>query len=241
MPLGPPRTPPECDSEKVSHNLAGQRLGRKGMETRERILAAVGRLLEDPLRPPVTLTSVAREAAVRLPNLYLYFPDFGALLSAALDRVMESADEAFVNLLRAPWPDDRLEECCLAFCRAHYRFWRRNARILHMRNTFSETTPQIFEERNRSARGMLELLELQMGGGGSKPGTSALHMATVVLTGLERVATVVTTPYFRVVAADEDGASEEESADRLIRAEARLVEMAIRDQREAANLAEQAS
>ncbi|MFD2136315.1 hypothetical protein ACFSLT_16405 [Novosphingobium resinovorum] len=43
----------------VSHNLNGQRLGRKGRVTRERILAAAIELIEDS-EEPVTLARVAR-------------------------------------------------------------------------------------------------------------------------------------------------------------------------------------
>ena len=72
------------DRAAVSHNLVGQRLGRKGQATRERILDAMLRLLADAEGPPVTLTGVAREAGIGLSNLYLYFPDIGELLLAAL-------------------------------------------------------------------------------------------------------------------------------------------------------------
>ncbi|HMP57284.1 MAG TPA: TetR/AcrR family transcriptional regulator, partial [Novosphingobium sp.] len=90
----------------VSHNLVGQRLGRKGQATRERILDAMLRLLADPEGPPVTLTGVAREAGVSLSNLYLYFPDLGELLLAALRKVTEDTDSAHVEKLRRRWPDD---------------------------------------------------------------------------------------------------------------------------------------
>ena len=63
------------DARAVRLNLAGQRLGRKGQETRERVLSAALRLFDDAHGPPVTLTGVAREASMRLSNLYLYFPD----------------------------------------------------------------------------------------------------------------------------------------------------------------------
>ena len=53
----------------VSHNQVGQKLGRKGQETRERILAAVLGLLAQRDGPPVTLSGVAKEARVRPPNV----------------------------------------------------------------------------------------------------------------------------------------------------------------------------
>lgn len=231
MTAHPPHEPAtENVADPISHNLAGQRLGRKGLETRERILAAMLRLLDAPDGPPLTLSSVAREAAVRLPNLYLYFPDFEALLSAALDRVMQTADEAFINLLRAPWPDELLAERCLEFCRAYYWFWKRNARLLHLRNALSGTNRKIFEGREKGANEIFALLKRQMQAGAKTSSASASHMAIVVLTGFERVATVLATPYVHVMA-DSDGLPEDVFIERLIEAESRLVEMAIRDQR----------
>jgi AcrR family transcriptional regulator len=220
----------EAPSAEVSHNLAGQRLGRKGQETRERIIAAALRLFEDPDGPPVTMSSVAREASVRLTNLYLYFPDFGELLLAALERVMATADEAFMDMLRTRWPDERLGECCREFINAHYAFWKRHARILHMRNSVADSDPRLASYRQRATLPLIRLLVRQMDGkeydlvGGSR-------MASVVLTGIERVATVATNPVYHTLI--EGAGDPATNAEQSVRAEARLVELAIRDQREA--------
>ena len=48
----------------LSHNLLGQRLGRKGRDTRERILAATARLLLGPADNVISLSAVAREASL---------------------------------------------------------------------------------------------------------------------------------------------------------------------------------
>jgi AcrR family transcriptional regulator len=223
----------ERASAEVSHNLAGQRLGRKGQETRERIIAAALRLFDDAEGPPVTMSSVAREANVRLTNLYLYFPDFGELLLAALERVRDTADAAFVDLLRARWPDERLGECCLEFVRAHYRFWKRHARILHMRNSVADTDMRLALYRQTVTRPLIELMTRQMDGGSHDSVGS--RMASVVLTGIERTATVTTTPIFYATV-EEEGSDADETADMMAQAEARLVELAIRDQREAVRL-----
>jgi AcrR family transcriptional regulator len=215
---------------EVSHNLAGQRLGRKGQETRERIIAAALRLFEEHDGPPVTMSSVAREANVRLTNLYLYFPDFGELLLAALDRVRDTADAAFIDLLRPRWPDERLGECSLEFLRAHYQFWKKHARILHMRNSVADTDMRLAIYRQTVTRPLIELMTRQMDGGSHDAVGS--RMASVVLTGVERTATVTTNAVFYATVAEEGG-DPDETADKMAQAEARLVELAIRDQRDA--------
>jgi AcrR family transcriptional regulator len=220
---------------EVSHNLAGQRLGRKGQETRERILNAALRLFDDADGPPVTMSSVAREASVRLTNLYLYFPDFSELLLASLERVMATADAAFVDLLRVRWPDDRLGECCHEFIRAHYEFWKRHGRILHMRNTVADADARVAIYRQSMTRPLIDLLVRQMDSGARGGQIPPARMASVVLTGFERVATVTTNPLF-YTSLKADGVSDAAAViEQMIKAEARLVELAIRDQRAVAN------
>ena len=103
------------DKEPLSHNLLGQRLGRKGRDTRERILAATERLLAGPPDTAISLSGVAREASLAMTTLYLYFGDLTELLVAVLEPIMASAEDAFVAHLRRRWPDEQLGEHCLRF------------------------------------------------------------------------------------------------------------------------------
>jgi AcrR family transcriptional regulator len=212
----------------VSHNQIGQRLGRKGQETRERILTAMLALVADPDGPPVTLTSVARVAKVRLTNLYLYFPDLGELALAALDRVMESAEEAFVGKLRRRWGDDELREACLDFLEAHHAFWRRHARLLHLRNALADASDmRVLHYRHAVTRPLIDLLIAQMVEGA----TDCTDVATVLMTALERVATVVTNQHFHTVMAPADKADRDLRVSRLLAAEAGIIALVIGQQR----------
>lgn len=213
----------------ISHNQVGQKLGRKGQETRERILAAVLRLLADPDGPPVTLSGVAKEAHVRPPNVYLYFPDMGELLLAALARVMDTAEEAYLARLRKRWPDDALPETCLEFLQAHYDFWERHARLLHMRNAMADANDLRFlRYRNDVTLPLITLLARQIG-----PGDDASHgnVACVLLVGLERVATVVTNPQFRIVTGAIAECDQRAYVRSLIEAEAEVLSVVIAHRR----------
>ena len=216
----------------VSHNLLGQRLGRKGQETRERILRAALAILEGPGEGPITLTGVAREASVGMTTLYLYFPDLGDLVLAALKRVMDTADDAFVDKLRARWPDEGLTEACHDFLRAHHRFWQVHARILHLRNSFADASDiRFFTYRNEVSRPLLDLLVRQMDGVPGEAQCERADLATVLLTAFERTATVVTNPNWALTARElhlEDMAG---YIDRLLRAEARLIALAVSEKR----------
>lgn len=215
----------------VSHNQVGQKLGRKGQETRERILTSMLRLLAERDGPPVTLTSVAKEAKVRLTNLYLYFPDMGELLLAALVRVMDTAEEAYLDQLRQRWPDAELYDSCLTFLQAHYDFWNRHARILHMRNALADANDlRVLQYRHYATRPLIDLLVAQMGDGPGE-GRRSEYVATVLLTGLERVATVVTNPNFRLFAEHDDEALCKAHVRALLEAEAEVIALAIAHRR----------
>lgn len=224
-------TIPALDS--VSHNQIGQKLGRKGQETRERILRAMLRLLDDPNGPPVTLTSVANEASIRLTNLYLYFPDMGQLLLAALVRVMDTAAASYVDRLSQRWPDETLEQSCLEFLTAHYAFWKRNARILHMRNALADAGDlRVMEYRNMATTPLIALLAAQMDCSADEDeGDGCRQVAVVLLTGLERVATVVTNPHFILISGKEEPVDRDRLVEGLIAAEAEVIFNAIRHRR----------
>ena len=227
-------------SPEVSHNLLGQRLGRKGQETRERILSAALHILESGLKGPLTLTGVAREASVAMTTLYLYFPDLGELILAALIRVMNTAEAAFMDRLRPRWPDEALCDRAREFIRAHYEFWRRHAAILHLRNSFADARDLRFlDYRHRMMRPLLDLLVMQMDGGPNDADASCSDLATVLLTGFERVAAVVTNPNFPVVAIDAGRDGEPDYIARLIMAEAKVIEVTIRHQRAEARATQQ--
>lgn len=177
----------------VSHNLQGQRLGRKGRVTRERILAAAERLLVDPHGCPISLSAVAREASLGMTTLYLYFSDLTELLLAILEPIMDSAESSYIAQLRTRWPDDSLGAHALAFVSAFHGFWERHTRVLHLRNTYaSGQDARMAAHRLAAARPLIDLLIFQMDVPPSGPDAPAWGLATALLTGIERLITMST-------------------------------------------------
>ncbi len=223
-------------SQEVSHNILGQRLGRKGQATRERILKAALTLLDTSHDTPITLSGVVREASVGMSTLYLYFPDLGALVLAALLRVMDRTDGAFVDRLRQRWPDEGLEESCLDFLRAHFRFWQEHARLLHMRNSLADAHDLRFiDHRNHVSLPLIGLLARQMDADPADDESLGWHMATVMLTAIERIATVMTRPD-PLLAQPPGVSARPKSDDNRLRAQSRLMALGIRDARDHAHL-----
>ncbi len=224
---------PVPDGPRASHNLLGQRLGRKGQETKERILVTALRLIEGSQDMPVTLTAVAREASVGMTTLYLYFPDLGDLILAVLSRVMDCAEQAFVDRLRTRWPDAALLASAQGFLHAHYQFWRRHSRILHLRNSFEDAGDARFlHYRNGVSRPLIELLIKQMDGLPEPMNAPWANSATVLLTGFERLATITTNPIFHTNLRDIGVVAVQAYIDDLLNAEAELIALAIRHHRD---------
>lgn len=216
------------EKESVSHNLLGQRLGRKGRDTRERIILATERLLAGPFGTPISLSAVAREASLGMTTLYLYFSDLSELLLAVLAPIMATAEETYIAHLREPWSDDELGAHCLRFIEAYHAFWVRHSRILHLRNTYADDG----DERMRSSRIgpsrlVMEMLVRQMEGDPAELRTPIYYMASVLMTGIERMITIATDEKFRNLLQEDP----EPHIRNLLRTEARLLELALRDGR----------
>ncbi len=214
-------------SALVSHNLNGQRLGRKGRDTRERIIATALEILSEPSENLITLSEVARRAKLRMGTLYLYFADLTELVLAALEPVMSTAEEEFIGLLRTRWADEELGNRATEFVTAYLGFWIKHSRLLHLRNSMSDRFDErLMIHRVRSAQPIMRLFVAQMDGDPEVRGTPRASMATVLMTGLERVATATTdTILVHVVQGPENPRT------LLINAQARLIELGIRDYR----------
>lgn len=210
----------------VSHNLNGQKLGRKGRVTRERIVAAALELFSEN-DEPVTLGTVARRAGLGLTSLYNYFTDLTELLLAVLEPVMATAESSYLAVLRDRWPEDRLYENCYAFVHSYHAFWARNSQLLHMRNSLADRhDDRMMMHRVNSTRPIIELLVWQMDETvvAGRPNTS---MASMLMTGIERSITLVTDRELRALVRMPPDLNE----DRYLQAGARLLELAIADAR----------
>ena len=216
--------------DALSHNLQGQRLGRKGRGTRDRILAATERLLAGPHDIPISLSAVARDASLGMTTLYLYFADLTELLLAVLDPIMSSAEERYVADLRERWPDEDLADHCKRFVAAYHGFWEQHARILHLRNSYADTKdPRMLAHRIAVSRPVIDLLVRQMDGDPNDVFSPDFGTATTLMTAIERLVTVSTDVNFPNLMSDDPTPH----VRTLLSAAARLLEIGILDRRTA--------
>jgi len=214
--------------ERIQRNLNGQKMGRKGRITRERILDATVALLDSEDEEPLTLSAVARGAGLGMTSLYNYFSDLTELLLAVLDPVMDTAEEAYLEKLRDYWPDEELGTRCLTFVTAYHRFWAQHSRLLHLRNSMADQRDErMILHRVESTRPVIALVVGQMTGEPGEGRSPAAAMATMVMTGIERSITVATDQFMPKLF----GEAFIGHQDRFLEPGARLMELAIRDMR----------
>lgn len=219
---------PLSAASDVSHNLNGQKLGRKGQATRDRILAVTAELITEGGDTPISLSAVARRANLGMTSLYNYFTDLTELLLAVLWPVMEDATDGYYRLLGEYWPDDRLEECCRNFVQAYYDFWTKHSRVLHLRNNMADQYDErMMAARVRTATPTIALMRKQMAQQGEALTHEAESLSSVLMTGLERAVTVATDTKTPVMIEREFGPRSTSVVEPLTR----LLLLAIRDSR----------
>jgi AcrR family transcriptional regulator len=217
-----------ASTPEVSHNLNGQRLGRKGRDTRDRIIAVAREIIDESDESQITISEVARRANLRMASLYLYFADLTELVLALLEPVMAEAEKSYLELLRTPWPDEELESRCLQFAHNFYEFWNRNSGVLHLRNTMADRKDRrMTEQRINAARPVIALLIRQMGHDPAVRRLAPAGLATVLYMGFERAVNIVTDRHFGSAM---DGQFSPD-VDHYMNAEARLFTLAIADAR----------
>lgn len=216
------------DAESLSHNLAGQRLGRKGRDTRDRIIAAAVELIYCSPVDPLTLSAVARRANLGMTSLYNYFGDLPELLLAVLEPVMATAADGYRGMLRVRWGDAELGERCYEFVAAYHDFWARHTRLLHLRNSLSDGGDErMADQRINTTQPIIRGICVQMDGDPRARRSPEFAMATVLMIGMERSITIATDRELPILIAQDI----QHEADHFLRPCARLMEMAIRDMR----------
>ncbi len=213
----------------LSHNLNGQRLGRKGRDTRDRIIAGAQALLAAEGSEPITLSAVAREVGLGMSSLYNYFTDLQELLLAVLEPVSIEAETAYISHLRSYWPDDALYDHCLKFVADFYTFWQRNTRILHLRNAMADhQDARMSQHRVELATPVIRAMVLQMEHDPDALGSPAFGMATVLFAGIERIVNLATDFEMRSLLLGNFA----QNIENYLKSEARLLELGIRDFRQ---------
>lgn len=185
----PSRTP------AVRTNKNGQQLGRKGIETRQRLMDATRRLLVTISPFNLTAMLVTKEARTAPATFYVYFDDMQDLLYALCAETGGEMVDLFENdrLLREP---ARMEQDALAFVQAFNRVWDRHSNILLYRNLEADRGDVRFDKlRTEAAIPTLDALAERLTAAypaEARPRRAAIYAEAVVFfVAMERLAAAV--------------------------------------------------
>ena len=166
----------------------GRPLGKRGAETRRRLIEATGKLLESNGLRDLRVVDIARAVGTSPATFYQYFRDVE-------DAVLALASEAAADLspvsraLAEPWTDRSARRIVEAFVAS----WDAHRTVLRVRNLAAQEGDQRFRTaRNASLRPITEALAARVAesqrAGRVSPDVSPIAAASALVAMTERVA-----------------------------------------------------
>lgn len=176
-------------------NLYGQKMGRKGIETRARLMKAAENLLEKRSIMELGVADIAAAAGTSTAAFYVYFDDVNEVVLAVAQTIEQITPE-MAELLSGPWTEENAQDKALALVKAYVAFWQEHHAVLRIRNLAADEGDKRFEEvRHASVEKLHALLSarIEAASNGLDPSSGA----SAVLVLIERVAAVVRLPLRR--------------------------------------------
>ena len=143
--------------------IDGRALGRRGAQTRQRLLDATAELLETHGIRDLRVVDIARVVGSSPATFYQYFRDVEA---AVLALAQEAGDEIapLVALLDAPWDAQRGLDDARALVDGFVDYWDRHRAVLRIRNLAAQEGDERFREvRNRTLQAFMSSLAAKIG------------------------------------------------------------------------------
>lgn len=114
-------------------NQHGQKMGRKGRETRQKIMDVTLEMLKHRSYKDLTVSEVASEAGVSSSTFYVYFEDIEDVLFACVQAAALDLGD-LREILSRDWNDSNLEEQVAAFVETYNALWEKYRVELRVRN-----------------------------------------------------------------------------------------------------------
>jgi AcrR family transcriptional regulator len=176
----------------MNSNKDGQAIGRKGAESRARLLDATRRLLAElPSARKLTASSIARAAGLASQTFYLYFDDVEEiLLSLSIEASEDTAD--IIAALDAEWSATATRDYTAGVVDAFYQYWDRHRAILNIRNYMADRGDEPFANaRNQSAMPIIIKIATRMRtaqGESRLAERDAIARSIIIFSAIERMA-----------------------------------------------------
>jgi AcrR family transcriptional regulator len=187
----------EIDGRKGSRprNLYGQSIGRKGAETRERLIKATVELLEKRSLRDVSVADITAVAGTSSSGFYIYFADVAAAALAVAETIIQITPE-IEALLSKEWAAENANANAHVLVSAYVNFTRQHHAILRVRNLAADEGDRRFEEARHNAVARIhELLttRIEAANNGLDPSSGA----SAVLALMERISAISRLPLRR--------------------------------------------
>jgi len=178
-------------------NQNGQAMGRKGMQTRRRLIDATVEQLETTRLRDLRVSDIARRAGTSAATFYVYFPDVADAVLAALEEKTQ-ADPEILALVDADWSVGDPEERAREIASVYIANWTANRALFRVRNLAADEGDDRFRiMREHGIHGLMQALAAAIGRAqkaGWVPATlEPLATAGVLLAMLERFASIKNT------------------------------------------------
>jgi len=172
-------------------NKDGQAIGRKGAESRARLLEAARLLLSSAPSEKLTASAIARTAGLASQTFYVYFDDIDEILHVLAAVASKDLGEIIAELER-PWDFSAIQQHAERVVAAFYRYWDQHRPILNVRNFRADGGQEAFMQlRNESAYPVVSRIAsriLASHGAGKLPERDAFARAVVIYAAMERMA-----------------------------------------------------
>jgi AcrR family transcriptional regulator len=172
-------------------NKQGQSIGRKGAESRRRLMDATRQLIAVEPAHKITASAIARAAKLASQTFYLYFKDIDEILLALSNEAgadMEDVHQA----LGAAWQSASPTEQARRFIHAFTAYWERNRAILTVRNYLADSGhPAFLTVRQEAAIPLIDAIANRMMAANADDGLdgkSAFARSVIIYSAIERMA-----------------------------------------------------
>lgn len=128
----------------VETNQQGQAIGRKGQQTRQRLMQAARRLLDVYSPVDITAVAIAKEAGTSSASFYMYFEDVSDILYA-LAAEASAAMVSVHEVVQEPWGRDEVYAKAMLLVERFNALWHEHRQALRFRNLEADRGDPRFE------------------------------------------------------------------------------------------------
>ncbi|HEX4939353.1 MAG TPA: TetR/AcrR family transcriptional regulator [Candidatus Kapabacteria bacterium] len=173
--------------EKTLLNKHGQKMGRKGLVMRKRIMEKALELIRDSSYKDLTVADVAYEADTSTSTFYVYFTDIEDVLFACVEEADQDLGR-IMDVLNREWTMDNMEAMVSEFVDSYMNVWEKHSVELRIRNQEADQgNLRFLQFRLDSTRDIIEGLEKKVAQ--AQPhAKNPLSLVLVLFTAMERLA-----------------------------------------------------